>query len=1533
MAVTENKFRKRNFEAMDSVAGEGGGGDVFESEARDYQVELFEKALEQNVIVWLETGAGKTFIATLLIRELSGQTVQPYGTGSHGKRTIVLVDSVVLAKQQASYIQKHTCLKVKYFVGEMNVDFWDKVKWLEELNNCQVLVMTAAIVVDMLNHQYLSLDYVNLLLFDECHHGANNHPYKVIMNWFASWRSDKKKAAQLDGRRIEEGPRIMGLSACLFKGKVKNSTQMLNKLGDLEKTFFAKIVTTSFDTSVYGARPDEAVLNADVKKDPSFLALPSVVELGKCVDAIPSEGVNGVEALVGLVSEFRMEDSLISHNPGKGSILKSLIGDLKHCYETMGVNALQIYLEKILREISESNRKNHLTTRSNVESQFVNLVSVIEDVRVDAKRLNTDTFLNLSAPKLFVLKKALIRFSKLLKTEKRDFCGIVFVQRRYSTVVLNQIILNWASENGSLLSHLKPVFATGQVSSAAGCKNGSMTGKEQIVALRKFRNGQANLLIATNVVEEGIDIPHCNFVCKYDIPQDFRSYTQSKGRARAKNSQYVIITTPEEHVDFTLKVKTIFRPIEDFLTKKCFDRTLPSEQESVQYFESIQSVNLAPFAPFDYPGAPRVTAQTALNLVNRYCNTLPADRFTSMKARVKIEDLGGSFIASMSLPSSSVITEPVLGDPQNSKQEAKVSAALAVCKLLYEKGELDCDMLPKRVKVGNETRAASRLFGRRLSNGVSESLVVFDKKYPRQFSHPVHEVRSFYLYEIKQIVLDYEWICDFVPDFVSSEDYRIGFLAADKIPQIPNFLIYSLFGTENVSIAYVKEIILSNEEKEAAVELNRWIYEEILLVPGITLSPNSSPYSIITTIFDKTYRLLTSHQIRQHSKTLPWENAVVVQFPNTESLNFVEKCENGKAQLRVVGKRILYLTKERTKKSNYRPSKSVSDLQRMEYPAVVLYRAMCLPAVLHRVTSLVYTETFLQDLVPILNDKNLEDSLRYRETIIGMDCAPLVPTYYDLEKPDTFLHAFREQYQRLDICEGKPRLPLPTMALKSFTLKSAHSGDDINLERFEVLGDAFLKFAVSKALFCQNPSHDEGRLTEEKHIFVSNAKLSKIADEFDLGSYVFAQAVVPRENWLPPLFISKAKETQLLLSSGDTNRSLSSKSIDRLMQHKFKRKCLADVIESLIGLFVYHSSHELALKFTQHLGIPVLPFGSDTNFEILSPRIASEQTSQHSDEEAVKLVVGLDQIEDALKYKFTDKLWLVQALTHATYTRNSITTNYQRLEFLGDAILDFLITRHIHNAYRNMDPGKLTDLRSALVNNVLFASLSVLLGLYRALKHMSSRLDYEIDKFVEFITSTSDDGSEKVSLITFCDLYSSPTSDSPLTSSSSSRASTSSDSSMDEEQHQWMEDPKPLGDIFEATVGAIYMDSGFDLDCVWRVVFPLMEDVIRRYAVKIPLMPVRELYELFPHDVIFEEVTDEGETIVLQNVGADSPKAAVGAYDDERYWNNEQVSQTLKSVKVTVKDKVFEAKSNTLKNAKRKVAKKALDYFQSNSTM
>lgn len=73
---------------------------------------------------------------------------------------------------------------------------------------------------------------------------------------------------------------------------------------------------------------------------------------------------------------------------------------------------------------------------------------------------------------------------------------------------------------------------------------------------------------------------------------------------------------------------------------------------------------------------------------------------------------------------------------------------------------------------------------------------------------------------------------------------------------------------------------------------------------------------------------------------------------------------------------------------------------------------------------------------------------------------------------------------------------------------------------------------------------------------------------------------------------------------------------------------------------------------------------------------------------------------------------------------------YQRLEFLGDAVLDFLITRHLYYDNVELNPGTLTDLRSALVNNTNFASLVVKHEIHKYIIVENEKLSASIRKFV-----------------------------------------------------------------------------------------------------------------------------------------------------------------------------------------------------------
>ena len=78
--------------------------------------------------------------------------------------------------------------------------------------------------------------------------------------------------------------------------------------------------------------------------------------------------------------------------------------------------------------------------------------------------------------------------------------------------------------------------------------------------------------------------------------------------------------------------------------------------------------------------------------------------------------------------------------------------------------------------------------------------------------------------------------------------------------------------------------------------------------------------------------------------------------------------------------------------------------------------------------------------------------------------------------------------------------------------------------------------------------------------------------------------------------------------------------------------------------------------------------------------------------------------------------------------------------------LDFLITAHIFEKCGNLNPGQLTDLRSALVNNITFACLAVRYGFYKFLNAGSPALLEAIDRFVQFQEGRNHVIDEEVSI-------------------------------------------------------------------------------------------------------------------------------------------------------------------------------------------
>jgi hypothetical protein len=109
--------------------------------ARSYQIEIFERAVRENVIAYIPTGGGKTLVSVLLLHELIyHQTNAPQSSPSSSLRSrwdsseevvaarrkhrmvFFLVNTVPLVVQQANVIRGHTSLSVGEYFGEMTLD-------------------------------------------------------------------------------------------------------------------------------------------------------------------------------------------------------------------------------------------------------------------------------------------------------------------------------------------------------------------------------------------------------------------------------------------------------------------------------------------------------------------------------------------------------------------------------------------------------------------------------------------------------------------------------------------------------------------------------------------------------------------------------------------------------------------------------------------------------------------------------------------------------------------------------------------------------------------------------------------------------------------------------------------------------------------------------------------------------------------------------------------------------------------------------------------------------------------------------------------------------------------------------------------------------------------------------------------------------------------------------------------------------------------------------------------------------------------
>ncbi|CAM9476292.1 unnamed protein product [Discosporangium mesarthrocarpum] len=176
---------------------------------RPYQAEAFDAARKDNIVMIGATGVGKTLVSLMLIRDYYFQDsrrkdpLQDDRVRSRRRWCVFLCPTQELVFQQTTSAQIYTGVRCGAYVGR-DLDYWGIKKWRQEIALHEVLVMTPNALLNLLHRgrEYLSLEDVGVLVFDECHKARKRHPYARVMAFYQELHKN--------GRHL---PKVFGMTA------------------------------------------------------------------------------------------------------------------------------------------------------------------------------------------------------------------------------------------------------------------------------------------------------------------------------------------------------------------------------------------------------------------------------------------------------------------------------------------------------------------------------------------------------------------------------------------------------------------------------------------------------------------------------------------------------------------------------------------------------------------------------------------------------------------------------------------------------------------------------------------------------------------------------------------------------------------------------------------------------------------------------------------------------------------------------------------------------------------------------------------------------------------------------------------------------------------------------------------------------------------------------------------------------------------------------------------------------------------------
>ncbi|KAJ4951048.1 hypothetical protein NE237_027880 [Protea cynaroides] len=1367
--------------------------------ARKYQLDLCKKAMEENVIVYLGTGCGKTHIAVLLIYELGHLIKKP-----QKNICVFLAPTIPLVRQQAKVIEESTDFKVgSYYASSKRLK--SHAEWDNEIEQYEVLVMTPQILKRNLHHCFIRMEQIALLIFDECHHAQARscHPYAQIMKEFYETGALKR-------------PRIFGMTASPIVGNgASNQMGLPICINSLEKLLDAKVYSVS-----------------NKEELESFVASPKVkvYYYGPVVNAFLDYDTSCVKKLEEIkgqcMSMLSMKADDRSHLQNSKRSLGKLHSNLIFCLQNLGLwgtkLAIRIFLDGDNSERNELMGTEAGCSENSLADQYLaNAASVLNS---DIMKGGIGTDLSAQEPlKEPVFSKKLLTLIKILSNFRlqANMKCIVFVNRIIVARSLSCIL-----QKLECLAIWKCDFLVGFHS---GLKN--MSRKKMNSIVEKFRSGELNLLVATKVGEEGLDIQTCCLVIRFDLPETVASFIQSRGRARMPQSEYAFLVERGNPKELNLINDFLFD--EDRMNKEITCRT--SRETFEELDDAIYKVGST--------GA-STNANYSVSLLYHYCSQLPHDEYFNPIPNFFYFDVVDGILCEIILPSNASIHK-VSSAPQPSKELAKRNACLKACQELHELGALTDYLLPGQVDEVEELVLPSSNF--ESCQDVSFRGELHEMLIPASLKVPWNKSE-------KIIVLNFYFI-KFAPIPEDRLYQKFGLFVKAPLPREAERMELDLHLDHGRSVRteFVPSGMIEFDEDEILLAEN---FQEMclkIILDRPDFSSDSVPLGKNEKCQSRSSTFYLLLPVREHERedalTIDWKivrrclSSPVFKLPagavenGVIPINQTLELASGPVDITDILNSLVFIPHKKSfffidgilpeinGYSQFKRNSSYKEYFMEQLGIHLLYPEQ---------PFLKGKQLFL--LHNLLHNRKHENTVVHEKKEHFVELPPelcqlkILGFSKDMGSSLSLLPSIMHRLQNLlvaielkDVMSASfPEGSEVTASRVLEALTTEKCSERFSLERLEVLGDAFLKYAVARHLFLLYEALDEGELTRRRSNIVNNSHLYNLAIGSNLQVYIRDQPFEPCQFFTfgRPCPIICDKETEKLIHCQQKSGSVAANGADvsdvrcNRCHHWLYKKTIADVVEALIGAFLVDSGFKAAIAFLRWVGIKV-----DFDDSQVS-KICMESQGYMLLADSMDIAT----LENSLGYQFLHKGLLVQAFVHPSFN-HPLGGCYQRLEFLGDAVLDYLITSYLYSVYPKLKPGELTDLRSMSVNNNSFARIAVCRSFHTYLISDSDILSEAITKFVTFVQTHA---SEKC-------------------------------------LNEGPKCPKVLGDLVESCVGAVLLDTGFDLNHVWRLMLSFVDPIMSFSSLQ--FNPIRELQELCQHhnwDLQFPPSTKKGGTFVVE---------------------------------------------------------------------